>query len=297
MGLIESAERVVRDLGRDIVPGPTKRKMWYYYTTIKRILKTGSLTQPASVQIEVNTDCNRRCWYCSNKDFPKAPQLMDDKVYQKVIDDLSGINFKGRIAPHQSSEPLLHPRLAELMGCANEKLPQAELAIFTNGDFLNRSKFDELNGSGVDTWIITQHGQNAPRPLQELINGLSAEEKKHVTYQTLDGVNLFNRCIPGLIPPERWAIPNPCYHASYFLQVLVTGDVAQCCNGFMGEHIFGNVKERNLMDIWMDPQFRTFRHEVGHGRFKLDVCQRCVSDAPSLNSEQLIQIQSRLPYS
>lgn len=97
MHLIERAEKIVRFLGKDIVPPPTKRKMWYYYMTAKRILKTKSLTLPANVQIEVNTHCNRGCWYCSNKDFPKAPQLMDDEIYKKIIDDLTEIDFRGRI--------------------------------------------------------------------------------------------------------------------------------------------------------------------------------------------------------
>lgn len=297
MHLIERAEKIVRFLGKDIVPPPTKRKMWYYYMTAKRILKTKSLTLPANVQIEVNTHCNRGCWYCSNKDFPKAPQLMDDEIYKKIIDDLTEIDFRGRIAPHQSSEPLLHPRLTELAAYARDQLPRAEFAIYTNGDFLNRERFDELREAGVDTWIITQHGQNAPRPLLELVHNLTPEESEYVTYQTLDAAKLFNRCIPGLIPEERRAIPNPCFHASYHLQVLVNGDVAQCCMGFMGEHIFGNVMKRNLMDIWMDPVFRTFRKEVGHGQFKLDVCQRCVSDAPSVKPQRFIQIQDHLPYS
>lgn len=292
MALIERAEKIVRYLGRDIVPPPIKRQLWYYYMTTKRIVETGSFTLPANVQIEINTDCNRKCWYCSNKDFPKAPQLMDDKVYQKVIDDLSGINFKGRIVPHQSSEPLLHPRLPQLIAYARKRLPRADLAIYTNGDFLNRERFNKLNEAGVDTWIITQHGQNAPRPLQDLISSLTTKEWEHVTYQTLDGVKLFNRCIPGLIPPERRAIPNPCFHASYHLQVLVNGDVAQCCMGFMEEYIFGNVREKNLMDIWMDPQFVIFRRNVGRGRFELDVCQSCVDDSYPDKSEQLIQVQS-----
>lgn len=292
MGFIEGAEKVVRYLGKDIVPPAQKRQLWYWYMTAKRQIITHSRDLPAIALIEVNTDCNRSCSYCSNKVFPKPHQLMEEDVFQKVIGDLAEVNYRGRIALHQSSEPLLHPNLEGLMDYADSKLPRAELAIYTNGDFLDRARFDRLNAAGVDTWIITQHGANIPKPLEELIANLTPDERKRVTFQTIWQNKLYNRTIPGLIPEGQRIIPNPCFHANYHLQVLVDGSVPQCCMGFMGEHIFGNVKERNLMDIWMDPEFRTFRTEVGHGQFKLDVCQRCVSDKPT-ESPQLIQVQPR----
>lgn len=295
MPVLERAEKIVRNLGRDKVSPTTKRQLWYYYMTAKRYWNTKSLTLPANVQIEVNTECNRKCSYCSNFHFPKSPLLMDDDVYHKVIDDLAEINFRGRIAPHQSSEPLMHPRLSELVTYANQRLTRADFAIYTNGDFLNRERFDELNEAGVNSWIITQHGGNIPRPLRELVASLTAQERKHVIYQTLEGVNLFNRSIPGLVAPERRAIPNPCFHASFHLQVLVNGDIAQCCMGFMGEKIFGNVRQRNVLDIWMDRGFRKFRTDVGHGKFELEVCQKCVFDTDPNQPQELIQIEG-LPY-
>ena len=292
MSLIEGAEKVVRYLGKDIVPPDQKRQLWYWYMTAKRQLITHSRDLPAITLIEVNTDCNRSCSYCSNKVFPKPHQLMDEDIFQKVIGDLAEVNYRGRIALHQSSEPLLHPNLEGLMAYADSKLPQSELAIYTNGDFLDRARFDRLNAAGVDTWIITQHGANIPKPLEELVANLAPAERERVTFQTIWQNKLYNRTVPGLIPEGQRIIPNPCFTASYHLQVLVDGSVPQCCMGFMGENIFGNVKERNLIDIWMDPEFRTFRTEVGHAQFKLDVCQRCVSDEPTVNSGQPIQVQS-----
>ena len=194
-----------------------------------------------------------------------------------MIDELVGINYRGRISPNLSSEPTLHPRLVELMKYAR-RVEDARLVLYTNGDFLDREKFDNLREAGVDEFIITQHGENAPRSLRELMVGLSGDERRVVTYQTLAGVHLFNRGIPGLIPPERRTVPNPCFVADYELTVLVNGDVVQCGNDFQGEHIFGNVRERSITDIWHDPGYQAFRKEVRSGLFNQKVCQRCIFD-------------------
>lgn len=292
MSIAERAENVVRNLGKDVLSPPQKRQLWYWYMTAKREIITHSRDLPAIVLVEINTDCNRSCSYCSNHVFPKPRQLMEEGVFQKVIDDLGKVDYRGRIALHQSSEPLLHPNLEGQMAYADSKLPKAELAVYTNGDFLDRDRFDSLNAAGVDTWIITQHGANIPKPLEELLDNLTPDEQKKVTFQTIWQNKLYNRTVPGLIPEGQRIIPNPCFTASYHLQVLVDGSVPQCSMGFAGENIFGNVKDKNLLDIWRDPEFRTFRTDVGHGKFELDVCQRCVSDTPNGSSDQLIQVRS-----
>lgn len=291
MSISERVENAVRSLGKDVLSPPQKRQVWYWYMTAKREVITRSWDLPAIVLIEVNTDCNRSCSYCSNHVFPKPRQLMEEGVFQKVIDDLAEVDYRGRVALHQSSEPLLHPNLEGLMAYSDDKLPKAELAVYTNGDFLDRDRFDRLNEAGVDTWIVTQHGSNIPKPLEKLLTGLTPAEQKKVTFQTIWQNKLYNRTVPGLIPEEQRIIPDPCFTASYHMQVLVDGSVPQCSMGFAGENIFGNVKDRGLLEIWRDPEFKTFRADVGHRKFELDVCQRCVSDTPNVSSAELIQIR------
>lgn len=287
MRFIEVAERQVRNLGRDVVPPQIKRQLWFYYMEGKRMVETRTLDMFGQVHLEVNTDCNRACSYCSVSVFPKTQQLMDMELYQKVIDELVEINYRGRISPNLLSEPMLHPGLSELMGYAR-KVKNARLVLYTNGDFLDRGKFNILKKTGVDELIITQHGENTPRLLSELIGSLNEDERKKVMYQTLAGVHLFNRGIPGLITPERRTVPNPCFVADYELTVLVNGVIAQCGNDFRGEHTFGNVRERSIMDIWNSSEYRTFRSEARSGQFNHDVCQRCVFDV----SQQMIPADS-----
>lgn len=159
------------------------------------------------------------------------------------------------------------------------RIKNAQLVLYTDGDFLNRSNFNELKDAGVDQFIITQHGKNAPQDLTELMISLTEEEKRIVEYQTLTNVNLFNRGIPGLIPEGRRTIPDPCFVADYELTVLVNGDVAQCGNDFRGENVFGNINEKPIMEIWNNPSYQAFRKGVRQRQYQSDVCHRCVFDA------------------
>lgn len=281
---IEAIERRVRTLGRDTVPPTAKRKLWFYYMEGKRIIESKTLDGFASIHLEINTDCNRACSYCSNSLFPKKREHMDVDLYRKIIDELDDIRYCGQIAPNLSSEPTLHPELSELMLYAR-KIKNARIVIYTDGDFMNRRRFDQLRKTGVDAFIITQHGQNTPKPLTELMDSLTPSEKKVVIYQTLNEFNLFNRGIPGLITSEKRAVPSPCFVADYDLTILANGDIAQCCNDFNGEHIFGNVNRQSIKEIWSSSDYRAFRGEVRRGQFNHSVCRRCVFDTTALTAE------------
>lgn len=276
MRSLEQAERQIRDLGRNIVPPTLKRQLWFYYVEGKRIMETQQVKGFGQVRVEVNTHCNQQCWYCDNSRLPKLPKFIDIKLFQKIADDLEFIGYRGRFSPNVSSEPLLHPKLEELITIAR-KIKHARIVIYTNGDFLDRKKFDALNEAGVDEYIITQHGTTAPKDLVNLMHSLSADENKKVRYQTLSGVHLFNRGIAGLIPPERRAIPNPCFLVDE-LTILVDGKVTQCGNDAQGRHIFGDVNQNSIITVWNDENYKTFRRQVHRGQFKSAVCQRCVFD-------------------
>lgn len=269
-------EKALRDRARNLFPQELKSYAWLYYTDLTRLLLTRSLSEFSTVQAEVNTHCNRVCGYCTNYDFPKREEYMDRGLFRKVVDELASIGYRGRFSPNLSSEPLLHPDLTELIGYASEKMDKAKIVIYTNGDFLDRERYDELMGAGVSRFIVTQHGKTIPGELRKLLNGLTHEEKNVTIFQTLNAVNLFNRGIPGLIPEDRRTRPNPCFVAQNDFTILVDGSVVICGNDFRGEHIFGNLNESSVVEIWNNPEYKEARRQVRKGNFELDLCKRCV---------------------
>ena len=76
------------------------------------------------VEIETNTGCNRRCRICPVHDEPRPEGEMGWPLYTRILDELAGLGFKGRLSPVFYNEPLLDPRLADLMRAARERRPR-----------------------------------------------------------------------------------------------------------------------------------------------------------------------------
>jgi 8-amino-3,8-dideoxy-alpha-D-manno-octulosonate transaminase len=269
-------ENAIRGYARKHLPQQLKPYAWLYYTDLKRLVETRRFGSYGAVQVEINTHCNRVCRYCTNFDFPKQEEYMDRRLFEKTVDELAAVGYRGRFCPNLSSEPLLHPDLAELMAYASGQMSKARIVIYTNGDFLDRRKYDELRQAGASQFIVTQHGEAVSEGFRKLLGSLTPEERRMTVFQTLDEVNLFNRGIPGLIPEDRRTRPNPCYVAQNDFTILVDGGVVICGNDFRGEHIFGNVGESSVVEIWNNPEYREARRQVRRGRFELDLCKRCV---------------------
>ena len=80
------------------------------------------------LEISVVAACNRRCLFCpvSSGDYYKNLGLsgvMKQPVYEKLLDDLTDIDYSGMILFSGESEPLLHKRLNNLILSTKNKLP------------------------------------------------------------------------------------------------------------------------------------------------------------------------------
>ena len=63
------------------------------------------------VSFEISTYCNRKCWYCPNKDNETPKEFMDFEIFKKAIDELKNIKYSGSISYNFYGEPLFDDRL------------------------------------------------------------------------------------------------------------------------------------------------------------------------------------------
>src|SRR3990170_4553232 len=87
------------------------------------------------VEFEIRSRCNSSCSFCAaSVQFDTRPDtLIPGETFKKVIDELSEIEYTGRIAFHVNNEPLLDKRLPEFVRYARQKCPKAHIHIMTNG--------------------------------------------------------------------------------------------------------------------------------------------------------------------
>ena len=79
-------------------------------------------------------------------------------IYNSVIDQLASIDYSHSLHFVGYNEPLMHrDHIIERISHARKKLPNAELAVFTNGDYLDLDYLKEIEATGLNKLIISIH--------------------------------------------------------------------------------------------------------------------------------------------
>lgn len=246
----------------------------YYWSRVTR--RRDVFTQ---IEIETNTNCNRKCRICPRHKHEREVGLMPEALYSRILDQLVEIDFRGRVSPVFYNEPLMDPRLARLMNEAKTKLPKSTIVVFTNGSLLTKENIEELVESGVDTLLVSQYTQNLRADEKSYVaatDGLDPKYKRHIRYRVLGDEDWLSTS-GGLVPVEKPVTKSRCMQASLSCVVDFRGNVVLCCNDYYGEHTFGNVNDEHLLDIWNKPAFKKLRRELRHGDFQLEICKACAS--------------------
>jgi radical SAM protein with 4Fe4S-binding SPASM domain len=229
-----------------------------------------------SVEIETTSICNRKCSYCPNSTNMRPEKYIDEKLFYKIIDELAELKFSGRFSPHFYGEPLLDGRLVSLLSYVRQKLPKVFIKVFTNGDLLTEKLFHQLISAGVDVVRISQHGQ-APAPgLEELLAKLDEKMKRSrieylVYHDKQETMPLMNR--GGLVQVSQHR-QTFCDYVNT-LVVDVAGNVILCCQDFLSQYSFGNLREQGVAEIWHNRSYKAMRDSAGCGIWNADICFKC----------------------
>lgn len=114
--------------------------------TLKRLFDDRALY----CQLIVTRRCNLACGYCN--EFDKVSRPVDYETLTRRMDHL--IDVLGvTIMDFLGGEPLLHPRMADLVAYAHEK--GCWTNIITNGFLLSDDLVDNLNLAGLDSMAVS----------------------------------------------------------------------------------------------------------------------------------------------
>src|SRR4030066_337500 len=80
--------------------------------------------------------------------------FMDFDVYKGIIDESLRFGKRTTIFFHKDGEPLLHPRLPEMIEYAVSRKAAYQTHLSTNAMLLNQKIMDSLLKSGIDSIII-----------------------------------------------------------------------------------------------------------------------------------------------
>ncbi|NQU98288.1 radical SAM protein [Candidatus Woesearchaeota archaeon] len=111
---------------------------------------------PIHLDIEANSSCNLKCKMCFQSFKPPKPGYMDWDLYTKLIDE-GAENGLCSIKLMYRGEPLLHPRIADMVKYAKVK-GILEVMFNTNVNLLNEKMARALIDAGMDKIICSIDG-------------------------------------------------------------------------------------------------------------------------------------------
>jgi len=261
---------------------------------------------PKYIEVETSRFCNRQCEWCPNHVFKDRTieELMAWALFEKVIDSLSSHDYCGWLAFHNYNEPLANPRLVREVGFARQHVKQARLTVYTNGDYLTSQLLDVLASAGLSEMRVTVY----PRTIGESSSHeqlwqwlrkkhfLKREKWREVTVRQGPALELPGSLSVLLISPEvgryydRGGIlpslsiakrTKPCLMTSHSLSVDYEGNIKMCCNVVARcdahrPYVLGNVKERDLIEVWNSQQFDVLReHHLRADWSTTPICSGC----------------------
>lgn len=139
------------------------------YENERRILKEClPLRLPLCVSIEPTNLCNFKCVMCFHgnnvlADEAKPLKNMEDEVFQKTLDDLedwtrsAGEKIK-LIKLYSLGEPLVNPRLCDMVKAVKDRDIADQIEITTNGSLMTKEISEKLVEYGLDIIRFSVYG-------------------------------------------------------------------------------------------------------------------------------------------
>lgn len=232
-----------------------------------------------AVEIEINSNCNRSCSYCPNVNQQRIETgEISKELFNKIIDELSSINYSGRISFSFYNEPLLSKNIEYFSKVTKTKLQKSNLVIYSNGTLLTKEKLYLLLDAGVDFFIITRHESEDNYEFEKTLNELPLSiSKKHIKFQSHLDLKLTNR--GGLIKNQKdTPLPHssPCLIPLHMITITNKGTVVPCFEDYHQVNSMGNISDQGLMEIWNSNEYVSFRKNLIMGnRQNYKVCASC----------------------
>lgn len=269
-------------------------------------------TYPVHLDLEATSLCNLKCTFCDKLPVLKPSQMgnMDFGLYTKIIDE--GVaNGLCSIKLSYRGEPLLHPRLADMVSYAKER-GILDIYFNTNGMLLTEEKSAALIDAGLDRISISVEGTD-PDAFEQARVGANFERIRQNIARLMElrrvrGTDYPNiRCqtvvLPGIDLQEYanywqpycdetaaidfkdaedekpqelvrtdWACPQPWQR----MTIEWDGTMHPCNNDDQGKAVLGNACEMPVAKAWRSEMANNLRanHQCGKSH-EVEACAVC----------------------
>lgn len=147
----------------ETVPYIGKKRPWEKEQPRCRLAACLPLDTPFSIQIDPSSLCNFRCRFCPTghpellQRVGRAKgQLMAWGLYEKLVEEIAAFPRPLKtLSLHKDGEPLLNPRLADMVALARRRTGAGKIIVLTNASLLTRERSVALIEAGLDVIRIS----------------------------------------------------------------------------------------------------------------------------------------------
>lgn len=268
-------------------------------------------TNVRRIIVESYNLCNRKCFMCPQSLNLRPKQYIEfpTEQFTRLLNDLKQINYSETFAFGRYHEPLMFIDITlQRIQQVRETLPDANILLNTNGDYLNTGMLKYLSEAGLSELKIMRYQESAysdseaERLCSETIDklGLIAVEKS-----TQEGVVTKYRfkCIGNMkvsMKSENYLVPMrgcdrggllkqidnykrslPCDVPMKNLDVDYNGNILPC-NNLLSDapqhqpYVIGNLGDISIFEAYMRSLDSAFTKRLQVGDFSYDqICQKC----------------------
>jgi radical SAM protein with 4Fe4S-binding SPASM domain len=241
--------------------------------------------KPSWIDISITELCNRRCVFCPRADpefYPNQNLHFSIDLAKKMAGELIHNDYKGGVVFCGYGEPLLHPRIYDLISA----FKGIHLEIVTNGDKLSPKKIKSLYEAGTSFLCVSMY--DGPEQVDKLNQMFSEAEVDQERYILRDrwhkeddsfGLKLTNRSGVMDFGPDTSEFKNhPCYYTAYSMAIDWNGDVLLCVQDWNKKVKLGNVANQEIMAIWRSIIMHKIRKKLMCGDRSSSPCNNCNAD-------------------
>jgi len=231
--------------------------------------------------------CNRSCIFCPKSDDNIAPNqphaILPPVLYKKMAAELSDLKYRGTVMLAGYGEPMLHPRLDDLISTFSAV---CNTEITTNGDVLNVSRIQGMLSAGIGKIIVSMYdGPEQQEYFKSLFEKANAPKDAYILrdrWYDADadyGIKLTNR--GGTISAgDQGEVDSnhACYYPHYMMMIDWNGDCFLCPHDWNRRKRSGNAMLQPIIEIWNSKMLRQYRSRLASGKRNLSPCNNCNAD-------------------
>lgn len=226
------------------------------------------------LEFELSNNCQlaRQHTWCPRNQDGRDLVFLKSAIIKDVVDFFSQYDFYGRVFLSGYSEPLIDPRLTELVKYIKVMMPRSHIFMFTNGMACDENLLMDVKNAGVEQIIISQYPENRHRRMADFAKLPGVTLRKREVGPGDDDIDprlhVYNEDVEG--------VGGPCFMPSLYYFVRNNGDVNMCFWDWKYTVIFGNLYRNSVQETLLHPARLEINRELINGNRSIrPVCKAC----------------------